>query len=159
MLMSLARPALAHPGQRAHQRETDVGTLRLLHLLHRVAPRDVTDLVGKDAGQFTHVGRPLDQPAIDVHPTTRDREGVDFPAVDDREVPRETSRVVPQRLGAERGDVVHDRVADREAGRDIRSRTGAEFGCCWEMPQDAKQVPRLKEQRRARCAGSVASWN
>src|ERR1035437_7001956 len=113
----------ANAREDAAERHAQVRALRLLHLLDRVTPRHVPDLVTDHAGDLAHRLRPLDQPAIHVHVAARHRERVDLLAVHDVEVPLEVALVrdgreriaqhvdVPQRLGI---------VDERELPRDLR---------------------------------------
>jgi len=64
----LADPAVADLGERAQRHEAAADALRLLHLLHRMAPRHVADLVGEHAGQLVHRRGAGNEAAVHVHP-------------------------------------------------------------------------------------------
>jgi hypothetical protein len=100
---------VANAGENARQGYADVRALRFLHLLHRVPPHDVSDLVAEDAGELVHLVGALDEAAIHVHEAPRNRERVHFLRVDDEELPVEilTAREPGNRV-AEHIDVAID---------------------------------------------------
>src|SRR5687768_16923350 len=83
------RLAVADARQDAGEGDADVRALLFLHLFDCVPAYDMADLVAEHPCNFRHVGRPLDEPAVDVNESAGDGEGVYFSAVDDEEVPVE----------------------------------------------------------------------
>jgi hypothetical protein len=81
--------AVADAGENAGQGDPDVRALFLFHLLHGVASHDVADFVAQNARDFIHLVRALDETAIDVDESARNRERVHFLAVDNEEMPVE----------------------------------------------------------------------
>jgi len=101
---SLRDSALANTSQRTEYPDADVGSLRLFHLLNGVPPHYVLYLVSEHAGDFRHVARPLENPAIDVDEPTGERERIDDAGIDDTKL--------PVQIGSRRrsGDALAERI-------------------------------------------------
>src|SRR5450759_231055 len=106
--------AVANARENARQGDADVCSLRLLHLLHRVAPDNVSNLMTQNAGELVHLVGALDETAIHVHEAAGHRESVYFLGVDDEELPVEiTAARDPRNRVSEDVDVAIDlRVLD-----------------------------------------------
>ena len=104
----------ADVGQRARERDTDVRALHLLHLLHGVTAHDMLDLVAHHSRQLVHAIGALENAAVHIDDSARQREGVHDVRVDDIELPLQVSaRRVARDLVAERIHVlIDDRVLD-----------------------------------------------
>ena len=83
----LRQSAVTDAGQRADDGNPDICLLCALHLLDRVSLNHVTDLVPESSSQLVQCVGALDQPAIHVHVSTRQREGIHLPRVHDVEMP------------------------------------------------------------------------
>src|SRR5258706_5785440 len=69
---------VANASENARQGHADVRALRFLHLLHRVPPHHVPDLVTQYAGELVHLIGPLDEAAIHVDEAPGNRKRVPF---------------------------------------------------------------------------------
>ena len=73
--------------------KTTTHLLRLLHLLHRVTPSHVSDLVAEYTSEFIHRLSACNEATVDVHPAPRHRRRVHPLAVHDSKVPDQTTGI------------------------------------------------------------------
>src|ERR1700680_278364 len=72
----LSEAALTRSRQRAKNTDPDICALRLLHLLHRVAPDNVLRLVSQNSGELGHAAGPLEHATIHINESAGERERV-----------------------------------------------------------------------------------
>lgn len=83
----LRQSALTDARERADNGDADICLLRILHLLDRVPLNHVTDLVPECSGQLVERVGALDQSAIHVDVSARQRKGIHLLRVHDVEMP------------------------------------------------------------------------